>query len=277
MNHRIRCALNLAMYTTLTVSFAAWGDEDDAPPAGTQPTMPTLNAEQQRAVGLRITHPVPAKAPERIEASVPCSTTLLLADDSAVAVAAAQEHAASSELARLTSYTKPARARRSRCSKRLRPRTRRPAPMPAWPRRASPCTGDPGRASRRSPTQVIGRGGIRTCGAGARRPAGQTHLGCVAVQGDARRGRNSGTRDASSVRCEQPERTAERGPLDRSAQSARGPFARRANAVDVAGRRRAGFLSAARRPPLRRGRGLRLQADCPRRRPQRRRATYPSR
>jgi hypothetical protein len=102
MNHRIRCALNLAMYTTLTVSFAARGDEDDAPPPGTQPTVPTLNAEQQRAVGLRITHPVPAKAPERIDAlGTVLDRTLLLADDSEVAVASAQERAASSELARL--------------------------------------------------------------------------------------------------------------------------------------------------------------------------------
>src|SRR6202789_1157962 len=102
MNHRIRCALNLAMYTTLTVSFAASGDDDDAPPPGTQPTVPTLNAEQQRAVGLRIAHPVPAKAPERIDAlGTVLDRTLLLADDSEVAVASAQERAASSELARL--------------------------------------------------------------------------------------------------------------------------------------------------------------------------------
>jgi hypothetical protein len=102
MNHWIRRALNLAMCTTLAVSFAASGDDDDAPPPGTQPTVPTLNAEQQRAVGLRIAHPVPAKAPERIDAlGTVLDRTLLLTDDSEVAVASAQERAASSELARL--------------------------------------------------------------------------------------------------------------------------------------------------------------------------------
>ena len=102
MNHWIRRALNLAMYTALTVSFAVWGDEDDAPSPGTQSTVPTLNAEQQRAVGLKVAHPVPAKAPERIDAlGTVLDRTVLMADDSELAVASAQERAASSELARL--------------------------------------------------------------------------------------------------------------------------------------------------------------------------------
>jgi hypothetical protein len=102
MNHRIRGALHLAMYTTLAVSFIALGDEDDDAPKTSRSTVPTLNAEQQRAVGLRITHPVPAKAPERTDAlGTVLDRTVLLADESEAAVAAAQEHAASSELVRL--------------------------------------------------------------------------------------------------------------------------------------------------------------------------------
>jgi len=66
------------------------------------PASPTLNTEQQRAVGLRVTHPVTVKAPERTEAlGVVLDATLLLADEGEAAAAVAQEHAASSELTRL--------------------------------------------------------------------------------------------------------------------------------------------------------------------------------
>jgi hypothetical protein len=101
MNHWTRGALHLAMYTTLAVSLIAWGDDDDdAPQPSGQP--PALNAEQQRAVGLRVTHPVPANAPERTNAlGTVLDRTVLMADDSEAAVAAAQEHASSSELSRL--------------------------------------------------------------------------------------------------------------------------------------------------------------------------------
>jgi hypothetical protein len=100
MNHWTRGALHLAMYTTLAVSLIARGDDDDAPQPSGQ--IPALNAEQQRAVGLRVTHPVPANAPERTNAlGTVLDRTVLMADDSEAAVAAAQEHASSSELSRL--------------------------------------------------------------------------------------------------------------------------------------------------------------------------------
>ena len=103
MNYRTKAALCLATYTTLAVFPIARGDDDDvAPRPGSAPTTPTLNAEQQRAVGLRVTHPVPLKAPERTDAlGTVLDGTMLLADQGEVAVASAQEHAASSELARL--------------------------------------------------------------------------------------------------------------------------------------------------------------------------------
>ncbi|MGD0490229.1 MAG: hypothetical protein ABSC32_01675 [Steroidobacteraceae bacterium] len=102
MKHWIRDSLQLAMYTTLAASFVALGDEDDAPRTASQSTAPALNAEQQRAVELRIAHPVPAMAPERTDAlGTVLDRTVLLADEGEAAVAAAQEHAASSELVRL--------------------------------------------------------------------------------------------------------------------------------------------------------------------------------
>ncbi len=96
-------ALHLAMYLMLTVSCSALGDDDDdAPKAAGQSAVPALNAEQQRAVGLQIAHPVPATAPERTEAlGTVLDRTVLLADESDAAVAAAEEHAAAAELARL--------------------------------------------------------------------------------------------------------------------------------------------------------------------------------
>ena len=102
MNHWTRGALQLALYTTLAASPVVWGDEDDAPQTASQSTVPMLNAEQQRAVGLRSAHPVPAEAPERTDAlGTVLDRTLLLADENEATVAAAQERAASSELVRL--------------------------------------------------------------------------------------------------------------------------------------------------------------------------------
>jgi hypothetical protein len=102
MNHWISRALNLAMCTTLAVSLAARGEDDDSPAPGAQSTVPALNAEQQRAVGLRVARPVPAKAPERVDAlGTVLDRTALVNDDNEVDVAASQEHASSSELARL--------------------------------------------------------------------------------------------------------------------------------------------------------------------------------
>jgi len=96
-------ALHLALYTALAASSVARGaDDDDAPQPGARLTAPTLNAEQQRAVGIRLTHPVPVKAPERTDAlGIVLDGTLLLADEGEAAAAFAQEHAASSEVSRL--------------------------------------------------------------------------------------------------------------------------------------------------------------------------------
>jgi hypothetical protein len=103
MNHWTRRALHLALYTALAASSVVRGaDDDDAPQPAARPTAPTLNAEQQRAVGIRLTHPVPVEAPERTDAlGIVLDGTLLLADEGEAAAAVAQEHAASSELARL--------------------------------------------------------------------------------------------------------------------------------------------------------------------------------
>ncbi len=93
----------LACCALLAWGMAAGGDDDDdaAKPAD-QNTTPSLNSEQQHAVGLRVAHPLAAKAPERTDAvGVVLDATALLADVSEATVAAAAENSASAELARL--------------------------------------------------------------------------------------------------------------------------------------------------------------------------------
>jgi hypothetical protein len=82
----------------------ALGDDDDDKKADSNPqsTQPALNSEQQRAVGIVVAHPVAAKAPERIDAlALVLDPTALISDLGESAVAAAAEHSASAELARL--------------------------------------------------------------------------------------------------------------------------------------------------------------------------------
>lgn len=96
-------ALFLACCAMLSCPLAAFADEDDKPAdSSPQSAQPSLNAEQQRAVGIVVAHPVPAKAPERIEAlGVVLDATAMLSDLGDSSASAAAEHAASAELARL--------------------------------------------------------------------------------------------------------------------------------------------------------------------------------
>jgi hypothetical protein len=98
-----RRVLPLAYCALLCVSPFAIGDDDDKPAdASQQSAEPSLNGEQQRAVGIVVAHPLAAKAPERIEAfGLVLDATALISDMGETTVAAAAEHSASAELARL--------------------------------------------------------------------------------------------------------------------------------------------------------------------------------
>jgi hypothetical protein len=87
----------------LSVSLVALGDHHDKPADTSRQTgQPSLNDEQQRAVGIQVAHPLAAKAPERIESlGRVLDATVLTADLGDMAAASAAEHFASSELARL--------------------------------------------------------------------------------------------------------------------------------------------------------------------------------
>ena len=98
-----RRLLPAACCAVLSFSLIAAGDEDDeAAASGPPAAQPSLNAEQQRAVGIAVAHPIPAKAPQRIEAlGVVLDATALLSDLGDSSASAAAERAAAAELARL--------------------------------------------------------------------------------------------------------------------------------------------------------------------------------
>jgi len=98
------CVCAVACCASLGFSELAQSDDDDDKNAGSGPqtAQPSLNSEQQRAVGIVVAHPVAAKAPQRIEAlALVLDPTALISDQGESAVAAAAEHSASAELARL--------------------------------------------------------------------------------------------------------------------------------------------------------------------------------
>jgi hypothetical protein len=97
----LRCVLALACCAVSCIAPAAPGDDDDADsnPASARPS---LSAEQQRAVGIVVAHPVAARAPPRIEAlGLVLDATTLISDLGESSASAAAEHSASAELKRL--------------------------------------------------------------------------------------------------------------------------------------------------------------------------------
>ena len=101
---KLRTSRTIACCAMLGFSLIASGDEDDDKTADSNGAagQPTLNGEQQRAVGILIAHPLVAKAPERFEAlGLVLDATALISDIGDSTAAAAAEHSASAEVARL--------------------------------------------------------------------------------------------------------------------------------------------------------------------------------
>ena len=97
-----RHVLQVALCTMLTYSTCAIGDADDDDNATPSQQTPTLNSEQQHAVGIVVAHPLVAKAPERVEAlGVVLDPTALISDAGEMTAAIAAEHSAAAELTRL--------------------------------------------------------------------------------------------------------------------------------------------------------------------------------
>jgi hypothetical protein len=96
-----RHALPLAC-AALSISLAAMGNDDKDDDSGRQSAQSNLNAEQQRAVGIVVAHPMSAKVPERIQAlGLALDATTLISELGEASATAAAEHAASAELVRL--------------------------------------------------------------------------------------------------------------------------------------------------------------------------------
>ncbi|HXI77107.1 MAG TPA: hypothetical protein VNH21_08215 [Steroidobacteraceae bacterium] len=94
--------LLVACWTMVAAAAIAGDDDDKAVNANRQAAHPGLTGEQQRAVGVIVAHPQPAKAPERIEAlGLVLDAAALIADSGESTAAVAAEHSASAELARL--------------------------------------------------------------------------------------------------------------------------------------------------------------------------------
>jgi hypothetical protein len=100
----IRASRMVVCWALLGFSLLAAGDDDDDKaadsngPAG----LPSLNGEQQLAVGIVVAHPLVAKAPNRFEAlGQVLDSTTLIADIGDTTVAGAAEYSASAEVARL--------------------------------------------------------------------------------------------------------------------------------------------------------------------------------
>jgi multidrug efflux pump subunit AcrA (membrane-fusion protein) len=98
----VRCVLLAAGWALPGASALAIGDDDPADDSTQPAAQPNLNAEQQRAVGIMIAHPLAANAPERIEAmGLVLDATALISDLGETASTAAAERSATAELKRL--------------------------------------------------------------------------------------------------------------------------------------------------------------------------------
>ena len=95
--------LPIAWCAMLAIAPIAKGDGDDiAADSNPQNAQPSLNSQQQQAIGIVVAHLRAAKAPERIEAlGLVLDATTLLSDMGESSAATVAEHSAAAELARL--------------------------------------------------------------------------------------------------------------------------------------------------------------------------------
>jgi hypothetical protein len=104
MKYWTKALLASACCALSAYSMIAVGDDDDDVPAGdaAQQSMPALNPEQQRAVGIIVARPVAMKVPTRIDAlGLVLDATTLISDMGEASATAATERSASAELERV--------------------------------------------------------------------------------------------------------------------------------------------------------------------------------
>lgn len=94
--------LPIACCAMLGISPVAKCDDDKVADSNQQTAQPSLNSEQQRAIGIVVAHPRAATSPERIEAlGLVLDATTLVSDMGESSAATIAEHSSSAELARL--------------------------------------------------------------------------------------------------------------------------------------------------------------------------------
>ncbi len=99
--HLSKAALAAALLCA-SPSWAASADDDDTAPAGQKGALPSLSAQQQKAVGIVVAHALKATTPERIPAlGLVLDPAALVADAGEADSARAAEHAAAAEAERL--------------------------------------------------------------------------------------------------------------------------------------------------------------------------------
>jgi hypothetical protein len=100
--HRCLALAASGMLMFSSIAFAADQDDDDKPAAGAPGTLPALNAEQQRAAGVAVAHPVNVNAPQRDEAiGLVLDSVGLVTDAGEADATAAAARAAAAELERV--------------------------------------------------------------------------------------------------------------------------------------------------------------------------------
>ncbi len=97
-----KCALPITLCATLSCGLPAFGDTDDKAAPALSSAEPSLNREQQNAVGILVAHPIAAQAPQRLDAfGVVLDPTALLSELGDTTATAAAEQSANSEFSRL--------------------------------------------------------------------------------------------------------------------------------------------------------------------------------
>ena len=100
--HLLKVALLAALLSACVSWAAAANDDDDTAPAGQKGALPSLTAQQQKAVGIVVAHAVKTTTPERIPAlGLVLDPAALVADAGDADSARAAEHAAAAEVERL--------------------------------------------------------------------------------------------------------------------------------------------------------------------------------
>ncbi len=97
-----RVAWCVVLLAASLVSAADKDDDDDQVPAGTADTLPALNAQQQRVVGIVVAHPIKANAPEHLQAfGLVLDPATLVTEAGEIRAAVAADEAATAEVERL--------------------------------------------------------------------------------------------------------------------------------------------------------------------------------